>query len=54
MRIRVDQKADAVYVNLTDRAIEASQEIVDGIVVAKRTADPNVLQQFSLDLPGVA
>ncbi len=70
MRIRVDQKADAVYVNLTDRAIEGSEEIAEGIVVdydaegrivgieildaAKRTADPTVLQQFSLDVPGVA
>lgn len=70
MRVRVDQKADAVYVNFTDRPIEGSEELADGIVVdydaegrivgieildaAKRTADPTVLQQFSLELPSVA
>ena len=33
MRVRVDQQADAVYVNLTDRAIKDSAEVADGIVV---------------------
>jgi uncharacterized protein YuzE len=33
MRVRVDQEADAVYVNLTDRAIKDSEEVADGIVV---------------------
>jgi uncharacterized protein YuzE len=33
MRVRVDQKADAVYVNLTDRVIKDSAEVADGIVV---------------------
>jgi uncharacterized protein YuzE len=33
MRVRVDREADAVYVNLTDRAIEDSAEVADGIVV---------------------
>jgi hypothetical protein len=33
MRVRVDHGADAVYLNLTDRAIEASEEVADGIVV---------------------
>jgi uncharacterized protein YuzE len=67
MRVRVDQQADAVYVNLTDRSIKDSEEVADGIVVdyddegrivgveildaSKRTEDPTVLTQFNLDLP---
>ncbi|MGA8499866.1 MAG: DUF2283 domain-containing protein [Xanthobacteraceae bacterium] len=33
MRMRVDHAADAVYLNLTDRPIEDSEEVADGIVV---------------------
>ena len=60
-------EADAVYVNLTDRAIKDSAEVADGIVVnyddegriagveildaSKRTDDPTTLTQFNLDLP---
>ncbi len=33
MRVRVDHGADAIYVNLTDRAIKDSAEVADGIVV---------------------
>ena len=69
MRERVDQKADATYVTLTDRAIEPSEEPSEGIIdydaegrvvgieildAAKRCADPTVLQQFSFELPSVA
>ncbi len=69
MRVRVDHGADAIYVNLTDRAIKDSAEVADGIVVdydaegrivgveildaSKRTDDPDVLKQFSFDLPTV-
>lgn len=69
MRLRVDQRADAIYVNLTDRAIKDSAEVADGIVVdygaegrivgveildaSKRTDDPEVLKQFSFELPSV-
>jgi uncharacterized protein YuzE len=68
MHVRVDQRADAIYVNLTDRPIQDSAEVADGIVVdyddqgrivgieildaSKRTDDPDVLKQFSLELPG--
>jgi hypothetical protein len=48
MRVRVDREADAVYVNLTDRAIKDSAEVADG---SKRTEDPTTLTQFNLDLP---
>ena len=67
MRVRVDHKADAVYLNLTDREIVESEEVADGIVVdydaegrivgleildaSRRTGDPCVLKQFSFDLP---
>ena len=67
MRMRVDQDADAIYINLTDRVIKDSAEVADGIVVdyddqgrvvgveildaSKRTEDPDVLTQFNLDLP---
>ena len=67
MRVRVDQTADAVYVNLTDRPIKDSAEVADGIVVdyddegrivgieildaSKRTDDPAVLREFNFELP---
>jgi uncharacterized protein YuzE len=67
MRVRVDHAADAIYLNLTDRAIKDSAEVTDGIVVdydekgriigieildaSKRTDDPEVLEQFSFELP---
>ena len=69
MRVRVDHGADAVYLNLTDRPIKDSAEVADGIIVdydaegrivggeildaSKRTDDPDVLKQFSFDLPTV-
>jgi len=69
MRVRVDHGADAIYVNLTDRPIKDSAEVADGIVVdydaegrivgveildaSKRTDDPEVLKQFSFELPTV-
>ena len=70
MRVRVDTKADAVYLNLTDRPVHESEEVADGIVVdydaegrivgveildaARRTGDAYALHNFSLDIPGVS
>ena len=70
MRVRVDQNADAVYLNLTDRKIAESEEIADGIIVdydekgrivgveildaSKRTDDPAALKNFSFELPNVS
>ena len=70
MRMRVDQGADAVYLNLTDRPIKESEEVADGIVVdydaegrivgveildaSKRTDDPAALKQFSFEMPHVS
>lgn len=69
MRLRVDHGADAIYLDLTDRPIENSEEVADGIVVdydaegrivgveildaSKRTDDPEALKQFSFELPKV-
>jgi uncharacterized protein YuzE len=69
MRVRVDHAADAVYLDLTDRPIEESEEVAEGIIVdydaegrivgaealdaAKRTGDPAALKQFSFELPKV-
>jgi YD repeat-containing protein len=69
MRVRVDHGADAVYVNLTDRPIQGSEELADGVIVdydaegrivgieildaSKRTGDPGVLKQFSFEIPTV-
>lgn len=69
MRMRVDHGADAVYLNLTDRPIRDSEEVADGIIVdydaeghiigieildaSRRTDDPEVLKQFSFELPTV-
>ncbi len=69
MRVRVDHAADAIYLNLTDRPIKDSEEVADGIVVdydaegrivgieildaSKRTDDPEVLKQFSFEMPTV-
>ena len=69
MRVRVDHRADAIYLNLTDRPIRESEEVAGGIVVdydaesrvvgveildaSKRTNDPAVLKEFSFELPTV-
>ncbi len=69
MRMRVDHGADAIYLDLTDRPIKDSEEVVDGIVVdyddegrivgieildaSKRTNNPEVLKQFSFEMPTV-
>nr|VFJ49750.1 MAG: Uncharacterized protein YuzE [Candidatus Kentron sp. DK]VFJ61047.1 MAG: Uncharacterized protein YuzE [Candidatus Kentron sp. DK] len=33
MQVRIDQEADAVYINLTDHGIEDSEEVADGVIV---------------------
>ena len=60
MRVRVDHKADAVYLNLADReswgakrSRTASSWTVVGLEIldaSRRTGDPGVLKQFSSDL----
>ncbi len=41
MRVRVDHKADAVYVNLADREIAEREEVADGIVNGLRRRRPD-------------
>ncbi len=47
--MRVDAGADAVYLNLTDRPIQESEDLD----ASKRTDDPAVLKQFSFEMPNV-
>lgn len=70
MRVRVDHVADAVTLILTDRPIEGSEEVADGIIVdydaegrivgieildaSKRTDDPGALKAFSFEAPNVS
>ncbi len=69
MHLRVDHGTDAIYLNLTDRPIKESEEVAAGIVMdydaegrivgveildaSKKTDDPEVLKQFSFELPTV-
>ena len=69
LRVRVDHGADAVTLTLTDRPIEGSEEVADGIIVdydaegrivgieildaSKRTDDPGALKAFSFEAPNV-
>ena len=70
MRVRIDQGADAVHLNLSDRAVSESEEVADGIVVdydtegrvvgiemldaSKRPGNPDTLKSYGFELPGVA
>ena len=53
MRVRVDLRADALYLDLTDRAVEASEEVADGIVVdydaEGRIVGVEILDSFEAD-----
>jgi uncharacterized protein YuzE len=53
MRVRVDLRADALYLDLTDRAVEASEEVADGIVVdydaEGRIVGVEILDPFEAD-----
>jgi uncharacterized protein YuzE len=69
MHLRIDHRSDALYLNLTDRPIQDSEEVADGIIVdydaaghivgieileaSKRTNDPEALKQFSFEMPRV-
>ena len=69
MHLRVDHNADASYLDLTDRPVESSEEVADGIIVdydreghivgveildaSKRTNDPAALKQFRFELPTI-
>lgn len=65
MRVRMDHKADAVYLNLMDRDIAETEEIADGIMadydaegrivgIEILDADADALKHVSFDLPDKA
>ncbi|OGI50154.1 MAG: DUF2283 domain-containing protein [Candidatus Muproteobacteria bacterium RIFCSPHIGHO2_12_FULL_60_33] len=70
MRVRIDQQADAVYLDLTGREIESSEEVADGIIVdydkagrlvgieildaSKKAGDVDALRKLAFDVPHIA
>ena len=70
MRLRIDQQADAVYLDLTGRDIDSSEEVSDGIILdydkdghlvgieildaSKQASDLETLHRLSLDVPHIA
>lgn len=70
MRVRIDQQADAVYLDLTGREIESSEEVSDGIILdydktghlvgieildaSKKAGDIDTLRKLALDVPHIA
>jgi uncharacterized protein YuzE len=70
MRLRVDAASDAVYLDLTGREIESSEEVSEGIILdydrdghlvgveildaSRKSGDLDVLKNLSLDVPSVA
>ena len=69
MRVRVDQQADAIYLDLTGEKIESSEEVSDGIILdydkngnmvgievldaSKKTGGNSIFGQVSLDVATV-
>ncbi len=70
MRVRIDQQADVVYLDLTGREIESSEEVADGIIVdydkagrlvgieildaSKKAGDADALRKLAFDVPHIA
>lgn len=70
MRMRIDQQADAVYLDLTGREIDSSEEVADGIILdydkagclvgieildaSKKSGDIDTLRKLALDVPHIA
>ncbi len=70
MRVRIDQQADAVYLDLTGREIESSEEVADGIIIdydkagrlvgieildaSKKAGDVDALRKLAFDVPHIA
>ena len=70
MRLRIDQQSDALYLDLTGREIDSSEEVSDGIILdydkdgnlvgievldaSKKAGDLKTLHQLSLDVPHIA
>ncbi|OGW61636.1 MAG: DUF2283 domain-containing protein [Nitrospirae bacterium RBG_16_64_22] len=70
MRVRIDQQVDAVYLDLTGREIESSEEVADGIILdydkeghlvgieildaSTKAGDAEALRNLTLDVPHIA
>ncbi len=70
MRVRIDQQVDAVYLDLTGREIESSEEVADGIILdydkeghlvgieildaSTKAGDADALHKLTLDVPHIA
>lgn len=70
MRVRIDQQVDAVYLDLTGREIENSEEVADGIILdydkeghlvgieildaSTKAGDTEALRKLTLDVPHIA
>lgn len=70
MRLRIDQQSDALYLDLTGREIDSSEEVSDGIVLdydkdgnlvgieileaSKKAGDIEILHRLNLDVPHIA
>lgn len=70
MRVRIDQQADAIYLDLTEHEIENSEEVADGIILdydksgrlvgieildaSKKAGDVDALRKLALDVPHIA
>lgn len=70
MRVRIDQQSDAVYLDLTGREIESSEEVADGIIIdydkagrlvgieildaSKKAGDVDALRKLAFDVPHIA
>jgi hypothetical protein len=53
MRLRVDNAADAVYLNLTDRPFKESEEVADGIIIDYDDASRSSASKFSMRRKGL-
>lgn len=70
MRVRIDQDADAIYIDLAERDVARSEELAEGIIVdydaqgrivgveildaSQKTGDAETLQNFNFDLSRAA
>lgn len=70
MRVRIEQQVDAVYLDLTDREIESSEEVADGVILdydkegrlvgieildaSTKAGDAEALLKLTLDVPHIA
>ncbi|MBF0310942.1 MAG: DUF2283 domain-containing protein [Magnetococcales bacterium] len=70
MRIRVDARSDAIYLDLTQESVESSEEVADGVILdydangrlvgievleaSKKSRDENALQRLAVEMGNAA